>query len=178
MPIGVVVRRAPGVTRWAKWSWKATDVLPGAGPADWTTLRTVDDVTYFHVATLDVDLHASDTEAYVHELQTRCPSLYIIMRADTARSDAPLRLVSVTASPYEAQDYADNGEDIVEKVAMPAAVRNWVEAYVARHHVEVPFVKRRRDRQRVDTTQDGIGDHRINQTTDVYRAPTTHETQS
>ena len=39
MPLGIVLRRAPGVTRWAKWSWKATAVLPGAGEADWRELR-------------------------------------------------------------------------------------------------------------------------------------------
>lgn len=178
LPVGVVVRRAPGVTRWAKWSWVATDVLPGAGPADWMELRAAQDVTYFHAATLDMDLHAADTEAYVHELQTRVPSVYIIMRDNPQRPDAPLTVVSVTASPFEAQDYADNGEDIVEKVPMPTALRMWVETFVARHHVDTPFVKRRRDSVATNGTQHGIGDQRISQPTDVYRAPTQRDTMT
>ena len=28
LQVGVVLRRTPGVTRWAKWAWKVTDVLP------------------------------------------------------------------------------------------------------------------------------------------------------
>ena len=39
IPLGVVIRKSPGVTRWAKWSWAAVAVLPGAGPAQWTELR-------------------------------------------------------------------------------------------------------------------------------------------
>lgn len=172
MPAGVVIRRSPGVTRWARWAWRATDVLPGAGPADWKVLRTEDDQTLFHAATRTLTLYPSDTEAYAHELQTRQPSVYVILRHVDGRPAAPLDVVIVTASPYEAQDYADSGEEIVEKVAMPAAVLNWVTAFVARHHTEEAFVKRRRDRQPVDAVQDGIGDPRISQTTDVYRAPT------
>ena len=35
VPLGIVLRRAPGVTRWAKWVWTASAVMPGAGAADW-----------------------------------------------------------------------------------------------------------------------------------------------
>ncbi|MDE0408553.1 MAG: DUF3305 domain-containing protein, partial [Alphaproteobacteria bacterium] len=34
-----------------------------------------------------------------------------------------------------------------------------------------PFVKRQRDRRRVDLAEDGKGDPRIRQMSDVYRAP-------
>ncbi|MEM8627539.1 MAG: DUF3305 domain-containing protein, partial [Pseudomonadota bacterium] len=39
LPVGVVVRRTPGVSRWAKWHYQPIAVLPGAGPAHWKTLR-------------------------------------------------------------------------------------------------------------------------------------------
>ena len=172
MHLGVVIRRSPGVTRWARWSWRATDVLPGAAPADWKVLRTEGDATLFHAATRTLTLYPSDTEAYVHELQTRQPSVYAILRQVDGRPAAPLDVVAVTASPYEAQDYADSGEELVEKVAMPPAVLAWVTDFVAQHHTEEAFVKRRRDKSRVDAVQDGIGDPRISQATDVYRAPT------
>ena len=172
MPIGVVIRRSPGVTRWARWTWRATDVLPGAAPADWKVLRSEGDETLYHAATRTLALYPSDTEAYVHELQARVPSLYVILRQADGRPASPLDVVMVTASPYEAQDYADSGEELVEKVAMPAVVLAWVTDFVTRHHTEDTFIKRRRDRARVDAVQDGIGDPRISQTTDVYRAPT------
>ena len=40
LPVGVVLRRTPGATRWAKWAWRAAAVLPGAGYGGWTELRT------------------------------------------------------------------------------------------------------------------------------------------
>ena len=38
MPLGIVIRRVPGMTRWARHVWKAVAVLPGAGKADWKEL--------------------------------------------------------------------------------------------------------------------------------------------
>lgn len=171
IPVGIVLQRTPGATRWAKWAWRATDILPGAGQADWKVLREVGDATLFHAATLPLTLFVSDTEAYVHELQARTPSIYVILR-QTGDGGRPLDAARVTASPYEAQDYSDSGEEIVEKVAMPDAMRAWIEAFVARHHQEEAFVKRRRDRARTDRVESGVGDPRIAQATDVYRAPT------
>ena len=69
------MRRTPGVTRWAAWSWKAVAVLPGASDADWKMLRAEGDVTEFHAATLDLWLYVSDTEAYAHELGAEEPSV-------------------------------------------------------------------------------------------------------
>ena len=40
-----------------------------------------------------------------------------------------------------------------------------------KHYEEEAFVKRRRNKARVDQSQDGIGDPRIRQVSDVYRAP-------
>ena len=48
MPVGVVLRRTPGVTRWAKWAWTAVAVLPGAGPGNWRELRREGDAVEYH----------------------------------------------------------------------------------------------------------------------------------
>jgi hypothetical protein len=164
--------RSSGVTRWAKWSWKATAVFPGAGEADWKLLRSAGDVSEFHAATREMWLYVSDTEAYVHELETDTPSVYVVLRPDPDVEPSGLEVVQVTASPYEAQDYCDSGEEVVEKVPMPPAILAEVQAFVAEHHVEEPFVKRRRNKHRTDRKDDGVGDARISQGTDVYRAPT------
>jgi hypothetical protein len=165
------MRRSPGVTRWAKWAWKASAVLPGAADADWKTLRSEGDTTEYHAATKTLWLYVSDTEAYVHELGAQTPSVYIILRASEADLAMPLKVVHVTVSPYEAQDYADSGEEIVERVPMPDGLRAWVADYVDRHHVEEPFVKRRRNKGGSDRVQSGIGDARISQASDVYSTP-------
>jgi hypothetical protein len=171
MRIGVVMRRSPGVTRWAKWAWKATGVLPGAGAADWKVLREEGGVTEYHAATETLWLYVSDTEAYAHELESREPSIYVVLRQAETETPMSLKVVHVTASPYEAQDYSDSGEDIVERVPMSPGVLAWVGDFVREHHVEEPFVKRRRDKLRAGRVQHGKGDARISQASDVYRAP-------
>ena len=171
MPLGIVMRRTPGVTRWAAWAWKAVAVLPGAGPAEWRELRREGEAVEYHAATLTLELHGAETESYLHGLSSQVPSVYVIFREDRG-GDCPLDAVLVTASPYEAQDYADNGEDIVEKIPMPEGLAAWVRDFATTYHREEEFKKRRRDKVKVDAKQDGIGDPRIVQDSDIYRSPT------
>lgn len=171
IPVGVVIRKSPGVTRWAKWAWRVVDVLAGAPDAQWTVLRQEDDVTDYHAGTLPLELYVSDTEAYVHELQTRDPSLYIVLSPDVSSREFPWKVTLVTASPYEGQDYCDSDEVMVERIAMPEGMKAWIGDYISRHHEEEAFVKRKRKNMRVDDVEDGIGDPRISQTSDVYRSP-------
>lgn len=172
MPLGVVIRKSPGVTRWARWIWRAVAVLPGAPLADWKELRRDGDAVEYHATTLDLVLWRKETQAYLAELSTRTPSIYVILRdaSDTAARQE-VEVVLVTASPFEAQDYADSGEEIVEQVPMPAGLRAWIADFISRHHEEDRFIKRKRDKKRVDLVEDGIGDARISQLSDVYRAP-------
>jgi hypothetical protein len=52
----------------------------------------------------------------------------------------------VTADPAEGEAMTEAGNNIVESIAMPDAIREQVAAFVAEHHVEQVFVKRQRDR--------------------------------
>jgi hypothetical protein len=172
LPVGVVVRRVPGVTRWKKWAWQVAALLPGAGPGGWRELRRDGDAVEYHAGTIDLRLFRTDTEAYLVSLNGKPPSIFVIMRHPDGASDERPELLTVTASAFEAQDYADNGEDIVERVEMPPGLEAWIADFVQRHHRDEAFVKRKR-RPHVDEGQaDGIGDARIRQPADVYRAPT------
>lgn len=175
IPVGVVVKRTPGVTRWAKYAWRASAILPGAGKADWKVLRTEGDVTEFHAATLPLTLYVSDAEAYAHELMTREPSVYAVLRQNEDANNLPWKVALVTASPYEAQDYCDSAEELVEKIPMPDGLHAWIADFVETYYAEEAFVKRRRDKSRTDRVEDGIGDERIKQVSDVYRAPRRRE---
>lgn len=169
MQLGVVLRRLPGVTRWASYSWKAVAVLPGAAQANWQEMRREGDAVEYHAATLSLDLHGAETEAYLHGLSAEVPSVYVVMRE--SEGDDPLDVLLVTASPYEAQDYTDSGEEIVEKVAMPEGLLAWVQDFVTAFHEDEVFIKRKRDKKRIDLTQDGIGDPRIASAADIYASP-------
>ena len=172
LPLGIVLRKSPGVTRWAKWVWKAVAVLPGAAQENWKEMRREGEVVEYHAATVDLELYRTDTEAYLAGLSTNPPTIYVVMREATD-PDAPqdIEVLLATASPYDAQDYSDAGEEIIERVQMPDGLIAWIHDFVQKHHQEEVFVKRKRDKQRIDLVQDGIGDARIHQTTDVYRAP-------
>ena len=170
MPLGIVIRRTPGATRWAKWSWRVSGIFVGAGEAKSQVLREDGNVIEYHAATVPLELHGADTESYMVAISAQVPSIYVVMR-DNPDNNPPYDVILATASAYEAQDYADSGEEIVEKVQMPEGLVAWVRDFVKAHHVEETFVKRKRDKKRVDLSEDGIGDVRIAQTGDVYRAP-------
>ncbi len=169
MPLGVVIRRVPGVTHWAAYAWRVVAVLPGAAPKQWKELRREGDVVEYHAATLTLELHRAEAEAYRNGLSAAVPSVFVVL--DPAEGEFGVSVRLVTASPYEAQDYADTGEEMVEQVAMPAGLVAWVEAFTSRHFAEEVFVKRRRNKERVDLVETGIGDARIAKESDVYASP-------
>ncbi|MCL3881061.1 DUF3305 domain-containing protein [Marivita sp. GX14005] len=169
LPVGVVLQRKPGVTRWQAWAWSPVALLPGAGAADWKLLREEGDVAEFHIGTLPLTLWRTDAEAYRVNLAEPVVCAYVVLAPQGG--DRPYRLKLVTANPNEAMQYAEGGDDLVEKVPMPPALVAWVQDWTDRHFVEEPFKKRKRDRYREDKVQDGKGDPRIAQTSDVYRAP-------
>jgi len=171
MPLGVVLRRQRGVTRWAAWVWRAVAVLPGAPRADWRELRREGEAVEYHAATVTLELHRAETEAYRVALTNDPPCVYVVLReVDGSEPDPPMRVHCVTASPFEAQDYGDSGEELVEPVAMPPALIAWVRDFVEAHHEDTPFRKRRRDRVEVETREDGRGDPRIGRG-DVFLSP-------
>jgi len=172
MPVGVVIRRSPGATRWARWTWRAVAVLPGAGPADWKELRRDGEAVEYHAATVPLELHRAETEGYLVSLNMARPTVFVVLRPnEDPASPHEWSVHGVFASAFEAQDYQDSGEETVEPVPMPEGLAAWVSGFCARHHVEERFRKRRRDRREIGEAQDGIGDARVRQAADIYRAP-------
>lgn len=171
IPVGLIIRKQPGVTRWAKWVWQPVALIAGAGPADWSVLRRDGDVTDYHAATLTLPVYSSDTDSYRVTLNGKVPSVYVVMKAAEEDGPCPWTPVLVTANAHEGQGYAESGEGLVERVPMPLPLIAWLRDFVEAHHVEEEFIKRRRDKKRIDLVEDGKGDPRIRQTSDVFRAP-------
>ena len=145
MPLGVVIERREIDNPWERYAWRPVAVIPGAGPVEgWRVLNEGPGWTHFHAATLSLELHRKETEAYKRNLSNEPPTIYVALRSD---SDCPdgldYRPVAVTASPYVAEDLLE-GDDIVEALAMPEGLVAWVQAFIDRHHVDEPFVKRKR----------------------------------
>ncbi len=171
IPIGVVVRRTPGVTRWARWSWRAVAVLPGAAPAEWRELRREGEAVEYHAATVELELHRALTEGYRISLAMTPPKVHVVLHPQPAADDGfPWRVHGVTASAHEALDRHESGEEMLEPVPMPPGLEAWIRAFCDRHHKEEPFLKRRRV-PHAPEAEDGVGDPRVRQLADVYRAP-------
>lgn len=170
--IGAVVRRSPGVTRWARHIWKPVAVIPGAPEAFWKELVREGEVVDFHAGTVTMELFRADVEGYLVSLNMSSPSVWVILDRDqTSQSPSGWVVSTVTASAHEALDALDSGESIVEPVPIPESLAAWIKEFVDMHYIEEPFKKRRRDEIRVDGVEDAKGDPRIRQESDVYRAP-------
>jgi len=145
IPVGVIVERTKGSTPWAEFYWRATGVLAGQPetPA-WTVLSDDGQRATFYAGTADVALHRTETGFYRDNLNSGAPALWVALRA--ADGDPPFTIAAVTADPAEGESFAEAGTDLVEQVPMPASIQQLLAAFVAEHHVESPFFKRKRDR--------------------------------
>ena len=172
LPLGIIIRRTPSVSRWVPFAWKVVAVIPGAGQANWQPMREEGEAVEFHAATVPLELWRTDTEAYLQGLSARVPTIGVVMRETTdPDADHPLEVLLATASPFETQDYTDSGEELVELVPMPEGLVAYIRDFVNEYHEHEEFVKRRRDKKRIDLHEDGIGDARIQQLSDVYSVP-------
>jgi len=172
MPVGIIVSKYPGVTRWASEIWKPSGLIPGADIAHWVELRSEGDVTQYHARTLSLTLYRSDVEAYRVALSMEIPSAFVILDEDeSGESPGGWQVTDVTLSPYEAQDLLDSGFSLVEAVPIPSIIASWAQQFVDHHFVDEPFKKRKRDRLEIDQIDEGIGDPRVSQINDVYMSP-------
>jgi len=161
LPLGIVVERRDLDNRWKPHSWLPVAVIAGAPPMDpagpWRELRAGEGWAQFHAGTLPLDLFPKETEGYGVNLSQRPPCLFVVLRAsEDPAVDHDVVPFLVTVSPFEAQDYLDSGEDIVEPVSMPPAVAAFVQEFVNEHHVETSFKKRKRKKWAQSETAIGL----------------------
>ena len=98
----------------------------------------------FFAGTAEIELYRTETTYYRSNLESGSPALWVSLRA--ADSDPPFSVAVVTADPAEGESLTETATDLIEQVPMPEAIQRLVAAFVAEHHVEQPFVKRKRDR--------------------------------
>jgi len=149
LPLGVVLEWKKVENPWKDHDWRPVAVVPGAGPLDpageWKELRSGEDWKHFHCGTLTLQLFRKETEGYKLNLSQTPPRVFVVLRTDDdGETEHDVLPFLVTACPYEAQDYLDSGEEIVEAVTMPEAVVAFVQAFIDEHHVDEPFKKRKR----------------------------------
>jgi hypothetical protein len=145
IPVGVVVERRKAVSQWTDIIWRPVAVLGGLPDADpWTLLATEGNAATFYAGAADIELYRSETDNYRSNLTSGAPSLWVALHA--TGGDPPYEIAVVTADPAEGEALTEPGQAIVEALAMPDPVRDAIASFVAEHHVERAFQKRRRDR--------------------------------
>ena len=87
-------------------------------------------------------LYPPDREAYEYNLACPEPSLFLILR--TSDNEGAPHLHSLTASPFEAQDYQDGEGEIIERWQLEGEIKTWLEDFMQTHAEQEPFKKRKR----------------------------------
>jgi hypothetical protein len=145
IPVGVVVERLKATSTWIDHLWRPVAVLGGQPATEpWTQLAGNAESATFYAGPAEIELYRSETTYYRDNLQTEAPALWIALRP--TGTEPPYDVLLVTANPAEGEALTEPGTDLVEAVPMPDLIRNAVAAFVAEHHVEQAFVKRKRDR--------------------------------
>jgi molybdopterin-guanine dinucleotide biosynthesis protein A len=156
--IAVVVERRDGATAWIKDSWRPLEVMAEPPPvaAPWMVLRRGEGFEHYLATGIPLVLHRSDLASYRYNLGGLDPRLYVVLRR-LDDGDQPVKVALATAAPDEAQAMSESGEDVVDGLAMPEQVRDWVEMFCACHPPDEPMRKRKRDTLDAGATFTGKG---------------------
>jgi hypothetical protein len=145
IPVGVVVERCKADSPWIDFVWRGVAVLPDEPQVQpWTVLREQEGATLFYAGSAVVDLYRAETARYRENLASGNPLIWIVLCPSEGPS--PYSLAAVTADPAEGEAFTEASANLVEAVPMPEAVRDAIENFIAEHHVEREFVKRKRRR--------------------------------
>jgi hypothetical protein len=143
--VGVVVERRAATSPWIEHVWRPVGVLAGVPEAAaWTSLPGAAGADTFYAGAAVVELHRSETTNYRDNLASGQAMLWVVLRP--TGGDPPFTVVTVTADPAEGEAFTETATDLVESVPMPEPIAEAVAAFVAEHHVDRAFEKRKRDR--------------------------------
>lgn len=143
--VGVVVERRKAKSPWVEHVWRPVTALPGVPTTPlWTALEGDEESTRFYAGSAELGLYRTDTSHYRDNLASGSPGLWVVLRP--TGGDPPFALVTVTANPSEGEAFTESGADLVEPVPIPESIAAMIEAFVAEHHVEHAFTKRKQKR--------------------------------
>jgi hypothetical protein len=149
IPVSVLVERSKAQSPWLDYTWRPIDILPGkVTAAPWTPVGLKGETNKFLAGSATVELYRTEAPNYRDNLASGVPSLWVVLRPTDG--EPPYSLFAVTADPAEGEAATEAGTDLVEAVAMPRDIRRQLELFVAEHDVDRSFVKRQRDRPKLE----------------------------
>jgi len=150
MTISVVVERRASNSPWLDHAWRPIGILPRAAPELGKLLAEGEGWAHYQGGTLDLELFRGETEGYLTNLSQNQPVVFVVLRQNDQTDGMEYVPFLATACPYEAMGYTEGNDDVVEAVPMPPEVADWVREFVAHHHVDEPFLKRKNKRHKDD----------------------------
>lgn len=187
--VKIIIERQPIDNVWQSHRWvihdlvplnlRAGDGLPPSNDIHFVRLRQVEsgnESLSLFIAEASLDLHGAEAEAYADNLASAEPSIYAVFRKnedDDENSDeeVDIHLAEISLSPYNIQDYEDCGEDQVEKLPLQGPIGDFVKDFVDIHFKPEPFIKRKRDKARVERDQLGQADPRLKTQGNAFKIP-------
>ena len=187
--VKIIIERQPIDNIWQSHRWvihdlvplnlRAGDGLPPSNDIHFERLRQVksgEESLSLFIAEASLDLHGAEAEAYADNLASAEPSIYAVFRKnedddDNSDEEVDIHLAEISLSPYNIQDYEDCGEDQVEKLPLHGPIADFVKDFVDVHFKPEPFIKRKRDKARVERDQMGQADPRLKTQGNAFKIP-------
>lgn len=150
LEVAVIMQRVANTgpaSRWQAWRWELADVVPnepGFGTEPRLLYQNESTQRWLHGG-LKVELFTDDAEGYYLNASTDEPSWFVLWRMDDEATvaDEPIpRPLVVSLSYYDAGRWLD-AQETVEQVAAPAAVVQWLQAFIDEYHVVEPKRRKR-----------------------------------
>lgn len=159
--VGVVLERRESSHPWQDYVWRPYAILPGGGPTgEWRVVDEGPGWKRYYAGRLQLELFPGETEGYRDNLNGNPPLVFVVLRPnendrENERANGhEFEPFLITACPYEAQDYLDTGEEIVEGLPMPPELLTWFRSFVERHHVDKPFIKRKQKSKKIGRVEE------------------------
>ena len=187
--VKIIIERQPIDNIWQSHRWvihdlvplnlRAGDGLPPSNDIHFERLRQVksgEESLSLFIAEATLDLHGAEAEAYADNLASAEPSIYAVFRKnedddDNSDEEVDIHLAEISLSPYNIQDYEDCGEDQVEKLPLHGPIADFVKDFVDVHFKPEPFIKRKRDKARLERDQMGQADPRLKTQGNAFKIP-------
>ncbi len=146
MDVGVVLEKRKAHSKWLDHVWEAHAVLPELPAAEpGSRIGGDSDSALYFAGPAELEAHTVSTGVYRQNLASGAPSIWVVLRPRQG-DDLP-EVIKVTCDPTEGEGYSETGWDTVNMVPMPEQIEAALTAFVAEHHVDETYFKRKRDRQ-------------------------------
>jgi hypothetical protein len=147
LTVGIIGRSYPPANIWAERTLRPFAVLAApAGLAAGALMSDMGGVQTVYLGDHLLTLYHTETGHYRTNLSAARPSVWVSMDAGAVQLVSP--------DPYEGESLASDPARLVEALEMPPALRLHIADFIARHHVEEQFQKRKRTPASIEAEAD------------------------